>query len=96
MAGASKASATATTWMAGSASRQLRMAPLPRPPQPIKATLILSLPAAWAERARPESVSPAAAAVVPFKKLRREVSFESLMKSSWWGGSKKVGPTCPA
>src|SRR5438128_950179 len=44
-------------------------APVPRPPQPIKPTLIVSLPAAWALPSRPR---PIVAAVELFKKSRRE------------------------
>src|SRR5437764_7111804 len=44
-------------------------APVPRPPQPTRPTLIVSLPAAWALVSRPR---PAAAAVELFKKSRRE------------------------
>jgi hypothetical protein len=61
---------------------QLRIAPLPRPPQPIKATLILSLPAAWAVRATPVSASPAVTADVVLRKVRREEVLSLLMKDS--------------
>src|SRR4051812_15355145 len=44
-------------------------APRPRPPQPIRPTLIVSLPAAWALVSSPK---PIVAAVEPFKKSRRE------------------------
>src|SRR5258706_5153551 len=49
-------------------------APEPRPPHPIKATLSVSLPAAWALRSTespPSTDAPATAAEVVFKKLRR-------------------------
>src|SRR5262245_34752471 len=49
----------------------LSAAPRPRPPQPIKPTLIVSLPAAWALFSRPR---PTAAAVELRKKTRREGS----------------------
>jgi glycyl-tRNA synthetase (class II) len=71
------------------------MAPLPRPPQPIRATLISSLPAAYAEREMfklPAKAAPATAAVVPLRKSRREGVFFALMESSFnRGGNYKVG-----
>lgn len=47
-------------------------APFPRPPQPTNPTLIMSLPAACAERDKKAFVAPTApTAAVDFKKVRR-------------------------
>ena len=47
---------------------------VPRPPQPIRATLIVSPPAAWAERAIDKPPERAdAASRPPLRKVRREV-----------------------
>src|SRR5439155_4375776 len=54
----------------GSASVMLPAAPRPRPPQPTRPTLILSLPAAWAKLA--PSAAKVAAAAVAFIMERRE------------------------
>ena len=57
-------------------------APVPRPPQPIRAIFNSSPPAAWAVRAMfipPARATPAAAAVVPFRKSRRVACCVSLI-----------------
>src|SRR6185312_8242899 len=56
-------------------------APLPRPPQPIKATLTVSSLAAWAERAMKALVAAtvAAAAALVFRKSRRVESALDMM-----------------
>ncbi|MNL25815.1 hypothetical protein D3C87_1473100 [compost metagenome] len=67
-----KASASATTLILKPELKASKVAPVPRPPQPINATLITSLPAANAPTIGMElkTVPPAIAAVV-FKKSRR-------------------------
>ena len=52
----------------------LSAAPAPRSPQPIRPTLMMSLPAAWAWReiSRPVTVAPTTAPAVVFRKSRRE------------------------
>ena len=70
-----KASATAISLTFSTESRQFTAAPVPRPPQPIRAIFNSSPPAAWAERAKlspPAKASPAAAAVLLFRKSRRD------------------------
>jgi hypothetical protein len=52
----------------------LLTAPAPRPPQPIKPILIVSLPAAWAPRATGNVPATAAVTAEAFKKLRRVVA----------------------
>ena len=62
--------------------RQSATAPVPRPPQPIRAIFNSSPPAIWAACAMfspPAKAMPAAAAVVPFKNSRREGFTVSLM-----------------
>ena len=80
--GRQKASATATSLRFLSAFISCPMAPVPRPPAPIRATLITSLPAAWALRGifkPPANVAPATASDDVFKKSRREDAFELLI-----------------
>src|SRR3982751_3225375 len=61
------------------ASQMLSAAPVPRPPQPISPTLMVSFALAWALGRNPR---PAAAAVVAWRKTRRfEDGVESVMRS---------------
>src|SRR5437899_101441 len=58
--------------------RALTAAPVPRPPQPISATLIVWLSAAWTcGRLTPASAEAAAACPVAFRNLRRVDRFEA-------------------
>src|SRR5262245_61863004 len=73
-----KASPRATTRTPGAPSRASLTAPRPRPPQPMRPTLISSLPAAKAPgRTGAARVPPTRAALV-FRKSRREGFWSSL------------------
>ena len=63
-------------------------APLPRPPQPIRPTLIVSLPAAWAFDSMPR---PTVAAVEVFRKSRRDGGNGSSRLGSVMGCHPPVG-----
>lgn len=62
----------------GSAVMASLAAPLPRPPHPTKPTLMMSLPAAWADLAKNDELLTAAAAPpaakLPLRKDLRPVS----------------------
>ena len=69
-----KASPIATIFTPLADSSTLRIAPVPRPPQPMTPTRISSLPAAYAPGSEKwvATVVPTAAAVAVLMKLRRE------------------------
>src|SRR6185436_10292620 len=68
-------SAMPTIWVAGSDSRVLMAAPVPRPPQPIMPTRTESVPPAQAERAKKgREAAPAVRAAEDLTKSRRVIS----------------------
>src|SRR5262245_22023674 len=60
------------------ASQMFSAAPLPRPPQPMRPTLLVSAPAAWTVGARPRP-RPVAAAPDTLRKSRREAEIGPVM-----------------
>jgi hypothetical protein len=77
-----KASAMATSFTLALVLIALTTAPLPRAPQPTSAIFIVSLPAAWALRARlspPAKTAPVTSDVEVFRKSRREVIERELL-----------------
>src|SRR5208337_5049351 len=69
----------------------LSAAPVPRPPQPIRPTLIVSLPLAWAlgRKARPATV-----AVDALRKSRRLGELVDSVMGSFSGVKKRAHPIC--
>src|SRR4051812_12967140 len=68
------------------ASQMLSAAPVPRPPQPIRPTLMVSLPLAWALGRKPSPPAAAAAAVVVALRKSRRLGeeWEPVMASISW------------
>src|SRR5208337_273183 len=71
--------------------QMLSAAPVPRPPQPISPTLIVSLPLAWAlgRKAR-----PAAIAVDTLRRSRRLGELVDSVMGSFSGVKKRAHPIC--
>ena len=68
----------ATSLVPESAVRACSAAPVPRPPQPTRPTLIVLLPAAWTRgTVKPVEALAATAAVEPFRKSRREAGVDA-------------------